>query len=98
MKTEQIKTVLDYDDDCDGFYEAIVGKSKSIDKPYLRITGRPDPDTVRPEPILKKALAHFIDGYKKGTLAYDVVISQLKSIRQDLTVQHIQNSFTVEVY
>ena len=28
--------------------EKIVGKSKSIEKPYLRITGRPDLDTIRP--------------------------------------------------
>lgn len=73
----------------------IVGKNTSIDKPYLRITGRPDPETVRPEPILKKALAHFTNEYKQGKIAYDVLISQLKSIRQDLTVQHIRDEFTV---
>jgi hypothetical protein len=43
-------------------------------------------------------LAHFLHEFKKGTIAYDVFISQMKSIRQDLTVQHIRNSFTVEVY
>jgi hypothetical protein len=48
-------------------------------------------------PILQKALAHFLQEYKKGTV-YDNLISQFKSIRQDLTVQHIRNSFTVEVY
>ena len=67
----------------------------NIDKPYLRITGRPDPELVRAEPILKKALVHFLQEFKKGTVAYDVFISQMKSIRQDLTVQHIRNSFTV---
>jgi len=75
-----------------------VGRNTSIDKPYLRITGRPDPDTVRPEPVLKIALPHFIEGFKKGSVPYDNFISQMKSIRQDLTVQHIRTAFTVEVY
>jgi hypothetical protein len=47
------------------FDDIIVGKSQSIEKPYLRITGRPNPETVRPEPILKKALKFFINKYLK---------------------------------
>ena len=88
----------DVDEDYGDGSEVIVGKSTRIDKPYLRITGRPDPESVRPEPVLRKALQHFLEGYKRGTTAYDNFISQMKSIRQDLTVQHIQNGFTVEVY
>ena len=34
--------------DEEGGDEVIVGKSTRIDKPYLRITGRPDPELVRP--------------------------------------------------
>lgn len=75
-----------------------MGKSTSIEKPYLRITGRPDPESVRPEGILRKALCQFLEEYKQGRKTYDYLISQLKSIRQDLTVQHIRNAFTVEVY
>ncbi len=74
-----------------------MGKNQSIEKPYLRITGRPNPDTVRPEPILKKALKHFLDKYQKDK-NYEYLISQLRSIRQDLTVQHIKNGFTIQVY
>ena len=77
--------------------ETIVGKSQNIEKPYLRITGRPNPETVRPEPVLRKALKFFLDKYKKGC-DYEYLISQFKSIRQDLTVQHIKNSLTVQVY
>lgn len=77
--------------------EKIVGKNKNIEKPYLRITGRPNPETVRPENILKKALKHFLEMYKKGC-NYEYLISQLRSIRQDLTVQNIKNAFTVQVY
>jgi hypothetical protein len=74
-----------------------VGKSQNIEKPYLRITGRPNPDTVRPEPILKKALKHHLEKYYKDK-NYEYLISELRSIRQDLTVQHIKNCFTVQVY
>jgi SAC3 family protein LENG8/THP3 len=94
LKPEVIKSIED-DDDYEGNDEIIVGRNTNIDKPYLRITGRPDPETVRPEPILKKALAHFAAEYKKGKVPYDILISQLKSVRQDLTVQHIRNAFMV---
>ncbi len=75
-----------------------MGKSQSIEKPYLRITGVPDAATVRPEPILKKSLKHFLDLHSKGSISYVNLISQFRSIRQDLTVQDIRNPFTVQVY
>jgi hypothetical protein len=74
-----------------------VGKSQSIEKPYLRITGRPNPDTVRPEAVLNKALKYHLDKYEKDK-NYEYLIGELRSIRQDLTVQHIKNGFTVQVY
>jgi hypothetical protein len=98
LKQDTIKSIEDNDDDYEDNDEIIVGKSSSIDKPYLRITGRPDPETVRPVPVLQKALAHFTKEYKQGNIAYDVLIPQMKSIRQDLTVQHVRSAFTVEVY
>jgi hypothetical protein len=98
LKPEQVRGVDGSDEDGDEFNEIIIGRSTCIDKPYLRITGRPDPESVRPESILKKALAHFLAQHKQGTTTYDLLISQFKSIRQDLTVQHVRNGFTVEVY
>jgi len=57
----------------------------------------PDPSTVRPEPILKKALEHVKRKVMEGA-PWDYACEQRKSIRQDLTVQRIKNEFTVEVY
>jgi len=42
----------------------------------------------------QKAFNHYKAEYKKN-VAYDLIISQFRSIRQDLTVQNIRNSFTV---
>lgn len=75
----------------------IVGKNLSIEKSYLRITGRPDPELVRPEHILVKSLELLKKKYKEGA-DYLYMLDQFKSLRQDLTVQHISNSLTVKVY
>lgn len=46
LKKEPVKAVVESDDEIDDI--PIVGKSTSMEKPYLRITGRADPETVRP--------------------------------------------------
>jgi hypothetical protein len=46
---------------------------------------------------LKKALKYHLDKYEKDK-NYEYLIGELRSIRQDLTVQHIKNGFTVQVY
>jgi hypothetical protein len=52
---------------------------------------------VRPEHILKQTLELLKKKWKKeGNYSY--ICDQFKSLRQDLTVQHIKNKFTVEVY
>ncbi|CAK9155090.1 unnamed protein product [Ilex paraguariensis] len=72
----------------------VKGTCQEIEKRYLRLTSAPDPSTVRPEEVLEKALGMVQNSEKNYLYKCD----QLKSIRQDLTVQHIRNELTVEVY
>lgn len=57
----------------------------------------PDPSQVRPEPVLVKALAMVKQKWKERA-DYRYVCDQLKSIRQDMTIQCIRNRFSVDVY
>ncbi|VDM31243.1 unnamed protein product [Hydatigera taeniaeformis] len=75
----------------------IVGTMQELEKPYLRLTTAPDPANVRPPDVLKKAVAHVKQRWKERG-DYLWVCEQLKSIRQDLTVQRIQTELTAEVY
>ncbi|EUB62321.1 Leukocyte receptor cluster member protein [Echinococcus granulosus] len=75
----------------------IVGTMQELEKPYLRLTAAPDPANVRPPDVLKKAVAHVKQRWKERG-DYLWVCEQLKSIRQDLTVQRIQTELTAEVY
>lgn len=70
------------------------GTCQEIEKRYLRLTSAPDPATVRPEEVLEKALTMVQNSQKNYLYKCD----QLKSIRQDLTVQRIRNKLTVKVY
>ncbi|KAK1256883.1 hypothetical protein QJS04_geneDACA024123 [Acorus gramineus] len=72
----------------------VKGTCQEIEKRYLRLTSAPDPCTVRPEDVLEKALQMIQSSQKNYLYKCD----QLKSIRQDLTVQRIHNELTVKVY
>lgn len=75
----------------------VVGVCSVVEKEYLRLTAAPDPANVRPLRILKLALKKV----KVEWVAnhdYRYALSQLKSIRQDITVQHLKGKFVVEVY
>ena len=75
----------------------IVGRSQKLEKNYFRLTSPPNPDTVRPLDVLKKTLEHLKKKWREES-NYVYICDQFKSLRQDLTVQHIKNDFTVNVY
>ena len=82
--------------DWDSF--AIKGTSTQLEKSYFRLTSAPDPASVRPQPVLEAALARVCLRVARQVENYFYAQDQLKAIRQDLTVQHLRNPFTVKVY
>ncbi|KAK4517776.1 Lipoyl synthase, mitochondrial (Lipoate synthase) (LS) (Lip-syn) (Lipoic acid synthase) [Mucor velutinosus] len=77
--------------------DVIVGTSTELEKPYFRLTSAADPATVRPLNILKKAFKMLRQKWREDG-NYSYICEQLKSMRQDLTVQRIRTEFTVRVY
>lgn len=75
----------------------VVGTCQILEKRYFRLTSAPKPESVRPLGVLEKAFAFIINKWKTEH-NYGYTCDQLKSIRQDLTVQRIKNGFTVNVY
>ncbi|EAW13381.1 SAC3/GANP domain protein [Aspergillus clavatus NRRL 1] len=75
----------------------VVGRCQDLEKNYFRLTSAPNPDTVRPLPVLYQTLDLLKKKWKKDN-NYGYICDQFKSLRQDLTVQRIRNEFTVSVY
>ncbi|CAK4032001.1 Hypothetical predicted protein [Lecanosticta acicola] len=75
----------------------IIGTCQILEKSYFRLTAPPNPSTVRPPAVLEKALEAILKKWKEEH-DYTYVCDQLKSVRQDLTVQRIKTPFTIRVY
>jgi SAC3 family protein LENG8/THP3 len=79
----------------------VKGKCLTLEKDYLRLTAPPRAELVRPQHILEqhlrnlKAQRQLEPSERRDYLWF---CSQLKAVRQDCTVQHIQNAFAVDVY
>jgi hypothetical protein len=77
--------------------QPLVGRCMNLEKKYFRLTSAPDPDNVRPLPVLEKTLELLKKKWREEQ-NYSYICDQFKSLRQDLTVQHIKSNFTVNVY
>lgn len=72
----------------------LVGRNMTVEKDFLRLTAEADASLVRPEAVLRQALTLVQERYIAGDTEYAWVCRQLKSIRQDLLVQAIENDLT----
>ena len=75
----------------------VVGRCQDLEKKYFRLTSAPNPIHVRPLEVLEKTLDLLKKKWRKEN-NYSYICDQFKSLRQDLTVQHIKTEFTVNVY
>ncbi|GMM32855.1 Thp3 protein [Saccharomycopsis crataegensis] len=79
--------------------DRLVGTCQTLEKRYYRLTSEAVPEKVRPPEVLEKALEFVLNKFNTNSaVKYNYVCDQLKSIRQDLTVQLIEDDFTVKVY
>jgi len=78
----------------------VKGTCQVLEKEYLRLTAPPKAERVRPQPVMESHLKNLIKERASATVSrdYSWFCSQLKAIRQDLTVQRIFNNFAVLVY
>ncbi|GLI62725.1 hypothetical protein VaNZ11_005454 [Volvox africanus] len=76
----------------------VVGTCQNLEKSYFRLTSKPDPATVRPEPVLERALERLVSLIAHGEASFFYSLDQFKGMRQDCTVQHLRNGLAVRVY
>ena len=77
---------------------AVQGTCNSLEKKYFRLTGPPDPSLVRPPHVLKAALERVVKMYRAGQCDMHYAEDQLKAMRQDVTVQHVEGQLPVQIY
>ena len=73
----------------------VKGTMQELEKSYFRLTSAPDPSTVRPEPVLRRAYERLVHLLRQGAQNYFYALDQFKGMRQDCTVQHLRNDLTV---
>lgn len=88
------------DDDEDMSFDELVirGTCQGLEKSYFRLSQVPDPSTVRPEPVLRKALTRLVGVLQSKTVNYMYACDQFKALRQDCTVQQLKSEIAVQVY
>jgi hypothetical protein len=59
----------------------VKGTNMNLEKPYFRLTSAPDPSTVRPEKILKKALKLMKRKWRAREVQYRYIDEQMRSLR-----------------
>jgi len=75
----------------------LVGRNRHLEKPYFRLTMFPKAEDVRPLNVLRQSLKHIKEQYLKDE-DFTWANEQLKSVRQDITVQGLKSAFVLEVY